>query len=548
VLSDLEIARSVTLYPIYEIAEKIGIPNEFLLPSGNFKAKISLKFYEKIKNNSNGKLILITAINPTPYGEGKTTTAIGLSMAFWRIGKKSIVALREPSLGPVFGIKGGATGGGYSQVLPMEDINLHFTGDIHAVTSAHNLLATLLDNHIHFGNEPIIDERDILFKRAIDMNDRTLRTIVIGLGGKNNGPAREDGFIITAASEVMAILSLAISLKDLKKRLANILVAFRKDGKPFTAGELGAAGPMAVLLRDALKPNIVQTIEHTPAFIHTGPFANIATGTCSIISMKIGLKICDYLIVESGFGADLGAEKFINIVSRIGDLPVDAAVLVCTVRALKHHGLGEDIRALRRGLSNLGRHIEILRKFGIPFVVVLNKFSSDKKEEIKVIRGYCEFQQVPFCVIDVFEKGGEGAIELAEALIKITEKKENLNYTYSFNDPVEEKIKKVATEIYGAKQVIFTSRAKRDLERINALGFNNLPICIAKTQYSLSDNPTLLGAPTNFDITINQININAGAGFLVPIAGEISLMPGLPKNPNALNIDLDENDYIIGLK
>ncbi|MCS7249617.1 MAG: formate--tetrahydrofolate ligase [candidate division WOR-3 bacterium] len=546
--SDLEIARSVTLYPIYEIAEKVDIPQEFLLPSGNFKAKISLKFYEKIKNNPDGKLILITAINPTPYGEGKTTTAIGLSMAFWRIGKKSIVALREPSLGPVFGIKGGATGGGYSQVLPMEDINLHFTGDIHAVTSAHNLLSTLLDNHIHFGAEPIIDERDILFKRAIDMNDRSLRTIVIGLGGKSNGPAREDGFIITAASEVMAILSLATSLKDLKQRLANILVAFRKDGKPFTAGELGAHGPMAVLLRDALKPNIVQTIEHTPAFIHTGPFANIATGTCSIISMKIGLKICDYLVVESGFGADLGAEKFINIVSRVGNLPVDAAVLVCTIRALKHHGSGEDIRALRRGLANLGRHIEILRRFNIPFVVALNRFTNDKREEIKVVRGYCEFQQVPFCVIDVYEKGGEGAIELAQELIKITEKKSEINYTYNLSDSVEEKIRKVSIEIYGARQVIFTSKAKRDIERINALGFNNLPICIAKTQYSLSDNPALLGAPVNFDITINQININAGAGFLVPIAGEISLMPGLPKNPNALNIDLDENDYIVGLK
>lgn len=547
-LSDLEIARQTPLYSIYEIAEKVNIPQEFLLPSGNFKAKISLKFYEKIKNNPNGKLILITAINPTPYGEGKTTTAIGLSMAFWRIGKKSIVALREPSLGPVFGIKGGATGGGYSQVLPMEDINLHFTGDIHAVTSAHNLLVTLLDNHIHFGAEPIIDERDILCKRAIDMNDRALRTIVIGLGGKMNGPAREDGFIITAASEVMAILSLATSLKDLKERLSNILVAFRKDGKPFTAGDLKAHGPMAVLLRDALKPNIVQTIEHTPAFIHTGPFANIATGTCSVISMKIGLKICDYLVVESGFGSDLGAEKFINIVSHIGNLPVDAAVLVCTIRALKHHGLGEDIRALRKGLANLGRHIEILRKFNIPFVVALNKFTTDKREEIKVLRGYCEFQQVPFTVIDVYEKGGEGAIELAQEIIKISERKSEINYTYNLNESVEEKIKKVATEIYCARQVILTSKAKRDIERINALGFNNLPICIAKTQYSLSDNPVLLGAPINFDITINQININAGAGFLVPIAGEISLMPGLPKNPNALNIDLDENDYIIGLK
>lgn len=540
--------------PIYDIAENLKIDKSLLIPCGNYKAKISLKFFDKIKDKPNGKLILVTAMTPTPFGEGKTTVSIGLSMALNKIGKSSIVCLRQPSLGPIFGLKGGGTGGGKCVVIPQEDINLHFTGDFHAVASAHNLLATLLDNHIHFGNELNIDEREILFKRTVDLNDRSLRNVVVGLGGKPNGPAREDGYIITPASEIMAILSLSTSLKELKSRLCRILVAYDKIKQPVFGGQLGACGSMAVLLRDAIKPNLAQTIEHTPAFIHTGCFANIAHGTTSLISMKMALKLCQYTVVEAGFGSDLGAEKFVDLVARQGDLPIDGTVIVVTIRALKYHGGAKELDKatdihLKKGLENLARHIDNLRKMNIPLVVALNTFTNDKVREIKIVKGFCDYQEVPLAIFNGFAEGSNGGVELAQAIDEtIIKKQTKYMPVYQLTDSIEDKVDKIAKEVYGATDVIFTSQAERDIQRIKKLKYDGFPICIAKTNMSLSDNPDLYGAPENFKITISRIVIFSGAGYLVPIAGDINLMPGLPKTPNALQIDLDDHGFIIGLK
>ena len=554
--SDLEIAQAAMLKPIHEIAASVGLTNEdYILPQGNYKAKISLRYWEELSGRPDGKLILVTAITPTAYGEGKTTISIGLSMALRRLGRKSIVALRQPSLGPVFGMKGGAAGGGYSQVLPMEDINLHFTGDLHAVTAAHNLLAAMLDNHIHFGNRLGIDENEIIFRRCMDMNDRSLRNTVIGLGGKLNGPVREDGFIITAASEVMAILGLAGSLAELKSKLCRMVVAFTQDQKPIRVGDLGSCGAMTALLRDAIKPNLVQTIEHTPALIHTGPFANIAHGTSSVIAARFGLKLADYVVTEAGFGSDLGAEKFVDIVARGAGFNVDAAVIVATIRALKLHGGAPEknlqagtVEHLRQGLANLGRHIQNVRKLGIAPVVALNAFEGDTEAEAQCVQGYCEYQSVPFARANVFAQGGAGALDLAEKVAAIAESGVSKSTPlYALEDSVETKIEKVATGIYGANRVVFTPRAEKDLARIRDLALDQLPVCIAKTQRSLSDDPSLYGAPENFRIAIQGVNIAAGAGYLVPIAGDIMLMPGLAKAPNALKIDVDEQGRIVGL-
>ena len=553
--TDIEIAQEAELVPIMEIAEKLGIDKDFVLPCGVYKAKISLQLFKKIESNPTGKLILVTAITPTALGEGKTTVSIGLSMALNKLGKRSIVTLREPSLGPVFGIKGGAAGGGYAQVLPMEDINLHFTGDIHAVSAAHNLLAAILDNHIHFGNQLKIDEREIVFKRTMDMNDRSLRNIVVGLGGKPNGPAREDGFIITAASEVMAILALANSLQELKGMLCGILVAYDMAGNPVSAGSLGACGSMAALLKDALKPNLVQTIDHTPAFIHAGPFANIAHGTNSVVATRMALKLSDYVVTEAGFGSDLGAEKFVDIVCRVAGFKVDVGVIVATIRVLKLHGGAKEkdlksgtIEHLKNGLPNLAKHIENVKKFKIPPVVALNIFASDTKEEIAVIKEFCKNQDIPWAEIHAFEQGAEGGIELAKTVIKTIENEESETQPiYDLTDSIEKKIEKVAFEIYGANRVVYTPKAEKDIRRIEKLGLDKLPVCIAKTNRSLSDDPTLYGRPENFKITITDINISAGAGFLVPLAGEIMLMPGLARIPNANRIDVDKEGKIAGL-
>ncbi|MCK4250473.1 formate--tetrahydrofolate ligase [candidate division WOR-3 bacterium] len=553
--SDLEIAQEATLIPIMDLAARLGIDEDYILPCGIFKAKISLQFFEKIKANKDSKLILVTAITPTRYGEGKTTVSIGLSMALNKIGKKSIVALREPSLGPVFGIKGGAAGGGYVQVLPMEDINLHFTGDIHAISAAHNLLAAVLDSHIHFGNKLNVDEREIIFRRAMDMNDRSIRNIVVGLGGKPNGPAREDGFIITAASEVMAILALSKSLVELKERLGNILVSFDMQRKPIFARDFGVHGAMAALLKDALKPNLVQTIDHTPAFIHCGPFANIAHGTCSILAIKMAQKLCDYTIVEAGFGSDLGAEKFVNIVSRVGEFKVDCAVLIATIRALKLHGgapkkdpKSGTIENLKNGLSNLEKHIENLKKFKMPVAVALNIFEGDTEDEIKVVGEFCQSNNTKFAVVRAFEQGASGAVELAELVCQTIEReKSSMQPIYDLDDPLEKKIEKVAFNIYGASRVVYTTKAEKNIKRIKRLKLDKLPICIAKTNKSLSDNPELYGRPENFKITIRGINISAGARFLIPLTGDVMLMPGLSKIPNAQRVDVDEDGRITGL-
>jgi formate--tetrahydrofolate ligase len=552
---DLEIAQGTNLLPIHDIAGQLGIDRDFILPYGLYKAKVSLRFFEKLKARSDGKLIMVTAITPTAFGEGKTTTAIGLSMALNRIGKKSIVTLREPSLGPVFGIKGGAAGGGYAQVLPMEDINLHFTGDIHAVSAAHNLLAAILDNHFHFGNKLLVDEREILYRRTMDMNDRSLRNIVVGLGGKPNGPTREDGFIITAASEVMAILALAVSVAELRARLCRMLVALDMDGKPLFAGNFNACGSMTVLLKDAIKPNLVQTIEHTPAFIHAGPFANIAHGTNSVVAINLALKLSDYVVTEVGFGSDLGAEKFVDIVARTMGYRVAAAVVVATARALKLHGGApeKDIKSgtlenLKNGLPNLAKHIENVRKFRIPAVVALNYFDGDTEAEINAVRDFCATQKVACAVVRAFEQGSAGALELAETVVRTTETE--LSETlpvYGLEDPIETKIEKVATEIYGANRVVYTPKAEKDIARIEKLGFGKLPVCIAKTNRSLSDNPKLYGRPVNFKIAITDVNVSSGAGFLVPLAGEVMLMPGLAKIPNAERISIDDSGKITGL-
>ena len=553
-LSDIEIAQQATLRPIADVANELGITNEELEPYGRYKAKLNDSLADRLKDKPNGKLILVTAINPTPAGEGKTTVTAGLGEAMAKIGKKAVIALREPSLGPVFGIKGGAAGGGYAQVLPMEDINLHFTGDMHAITSANNLLCAMLDNHIQQGNELGIDPRQILFKRCLDMNDRELRFIVAGLGGRINGIPREDSFQITVASEVMAILCLATDIVDLKKRLGNILVAYKYDGSPVYAKDLKANGAMTALLKDALMPNLVQTLEGTPAIMHGGPFANIAHGCNSVRATKLALKLGDYCITEAGFGSDLGAEKFLDIKCRYAGIKPNAIVLVATCRALKYNGgvpkaeVGEaNLEALEKGIVNLGVHIDNMRKYGVPVVVAINKFITDSEEELEFIRQYCYDKGADFATAEMFAKGGEGGKDLAEKVVKACEKESNFNTLYDLDLTIKEKVKKIATEIYRADDVIFTAQADKALAKIEELGGNNLPVCVAKTQYSLSDNPALLGAPTGHTITVRDVKLSNGAGFVVVYTGDIMTMPGLPKVPAAERIDVDENGVISGL-
>ncbi len=553
--SDIEIAHEAKLEDIREIAKKAGISEGYLELYGNYKAKVNLSIFNELEGEQDGKLILVTAINPTPAGEGKTTTSIGLSMALNRLGKKSIVTLREPSLGPVFGIKGGAAGGGYSQVLPMEDINLHFTGDFHAVNSAHNLLSAMIDNHIHQGNELGIDARRIAWRRAIDMNDRALRSIVVGLGGVSNGFPREDGFDITPASEIMAILGLSLNYRDLKERLGNIIAAYTRKREPITAKDLKANGAMAALLRDALKPNLVQTIENTPAFVHIGPFGNIAHGTNSILATKLSLKLAEITVTEAGFGADLGAEKFLNIVSRIGGFSPDVTVIVASIRALKFHGgvpkdqlAEENVEALERGFGNLEKHIENIAKFGIPSVVAINRFPTDTDAEIKKLSELLEKKGVRFALSEVWAKGSEGGVELAEKVLDALEnEKPNYRPIYEIDMPLKEKIERIAKEIYGADGVEYTSKALKALERYEKMGFRDAYICMAKTQYSLSDNPKLLGRPTGFKINVREVRLAAGSRFVIPITGDIMTMPGLPKVPAAVNVDLTDDGEILGV-
>ena len=553
-LSDIEIAQHAVMEPIVKVAEKIGISEDDLEQYGKYKAKVSFGLWDKIKDNKDGKLILVTAITPTPAGEGKTTTSVGLAQALAKLGKKTTLALREPSLGPVFGVKGGAAGGGYSQVVPMEDINVHFTGDFHAITSANNLLSAMLDNSIQQGNPLNIDPRRIAFKRVLDMNDRALRHVVIGLGGKVDGVPREDGFDITVASEVMAILCLSTGIEDLKERLANIIVAYKYTGEPVTARELEAHGAMAMLLKDAIKPNLVQTLEHVPAFIHGGPFANIAHGCNSIMATRYGLKLADYFITEAGFAADLGAEKFLDIKCRLGGLHPSAVVIVATIRALKMHGgvakedLGKvDMAALEAGIPNLEKHVENMLSFGLPVVVALNAFPTDTPEELKFIQEKCAKLGVPVVESDIWAKGGEGGIEMAKAVIEACDKPNTFHHLYDANLSPEEKIKTIATKIYGADGVNFTDQAKKDLKQIHDLGKDNLLICMAKTQSSISDDPAKKGRPTNFTLTVREVRLSAGAGFIIPITGSIMTMPGLPKTPAAEKIDVDNQGRITGL-
>ena len=554
-LSDIQIAQSAKMKPIREVAEKIGISEEYLEYYGKYKAKISEDFWQKIEDKPNGKLVLVTAINPTPAGEGKTTTSVGLGQALCKIGKNAVIALREPSLGPVMGIKGGAAGGGYAQVVPMEDINLHFTGDMHAITSACNLLSAAIDNHIHQGNELKIDVRRILWKRAMDMNDRALRNIIVGLGGKINGFPREDGFMITVASEVMAILCLANDISDLKRRLGNILVAYDIDGNSVFARDLKVDGAMCALLRDAIKPNLVQTLENTPCFMHGGPFANIAHGCNSVRATKLALKLGDYCITEAGFGADLGAEKFLDIKCRLAGLKPDAAVIVATVRALKYNGGAardtlseENIDALKRGSVNLLKHIENMKKYGLPAIVAINEFPSDTDAEIEYLAKICEENGAEFAVSTVFSDGGDGGRELAEKLVRLLDTtKSEFKPIYTDDLSIKEKIETIAREIYGAGSVAYTAAASREIESLESAGFKEMPVCIAKTQYSLSDNPKLLGRPEGFEITVRQVRVSAGAGFVVALTGDIMTMPGLPKAPAANLIDVDADGKISGL-
>lgn len=552
--SDIEIAQSSKTEPIIKIAEKAGIPEEYLEQYGRFKAKVRLDFLKNTKAE-NGKLILVTAINPTPAGEGKTTTTIGLADGLGRIGKKANVAVREPSLGPVFGVKGGAAGGGYAQVVPMEDINLHFTGDFHAIAAANNLLAAMLDNHIHQGNALGIDTRRITWKRCVDMNDRQLRFTVDGMGGKANGVPREDGFDITAASEVMAVLCLADSLSDLKKRLSQIIVGYTYDGRSVTCGDLKAEGAMTALLKDAVCPNLVQTLEHTPAFCHGGPFANIAHGCNSLIATKMALKTADYTVTEAGFGADLGAEKFLDIKCRKAGLSPDAVVIVATVRALKMHGgmaknelKNENAEALEKGISNLLRHVANIKNvFSLPCVVALNRFPTDTDEEVKLVMKKCSELGVNAVVSDAWALGGKGGEELAKEVVKLCDEKNNFTFAYEDELSVEEKIEKIVKTVYGGEGVIITPKAKKEIEAIEKLGFSNLPVCMSKTQYSFSDDPTLLGAPSGFCVTVKTAKISAGAGFIVVMTGDILSMPGLPKIPAAEGIDVDADGKITGL-
>ena len=553
-LTDIEIAQQAKLRLIKDVASDIDINEDELEFYGKYKAKLSDELSERVSKNEDGKLVLVTAINPTPAGEGKTTTSAGLGQAMAKIGKKAIIALREPSLGPVFGIKGGAAGGGYSQVLPMEDINLHFTGDMHAITSANNLLCAMLDNHMQQGNVLGIDPRRILFKRCLDMNDRALRNVVIGLGGKVNGVPREDGFIITVASEVMAILCLANDISDLKKRLGNILVAYTYDGNPVFCKDIKADGAMTALLKDALKPNLVQTLEGTPAIMHGGPFANIAHGCNSVRATKLALKLGDYCITEAGFGSDLGAEKFLDIKCRYAGIAPSCIVIVATCRALKYNGgvpkaeVSEpNLEALKNGIVNLGVHIDNMNKYGVPVVVAINRFYTDSDEELKYIEDYCHQRGAEFALSDVFCEGGNGGVDLAKKVVEACEKPSNFKLLYDNDLTIKEKMNRIATEIYGADKVNYTPQAEKALKDVVDLGGDKLPVCVAKTQYSLSDNPALLGAPKGFDITVRDVRISNGAGFVVVYTGNIMTMPGLPKVPAANNIDVDENNVISGL-
>lgn len=553
--TDIEIAQQAEMEPIVKVAEQIGVSADDLELYGKYKAKISDEYLKSIEGNPDGKLILVTAINPTPAGEGKTTTTVGLGEAFGRMNKKAIIALREPSLGPCFGIKGGAAGGGYAQVVPMEDLNLHFTGDFHAITSANNLLAALLDNHIQQGNALRIDTRQIVWKRCLDMNDRVLRNVVVGLGSKADGFVREDHFVITVATEIMAVLCLASDMNDLKERLSRMVVAYNLDGEPVMAGQLQAVGSMAALLKDALKPNMIQTLEHTPALVHGGPFANIAHGCNSVRATKAALKMADYVITEAGFGADLGAEKFFDIKCRAAGLKPDEVVLVATIRALKYNGgvakadlSAENVDALKKGIVNLEKHIENLKLYGVPVVVTLNSFITDTEAEISYVKNFCEERGAEFALSEVWEKGGEGGMALAEKVLKtLSEKESHFKPLYEDDLSLTEKIETVAKKIYGAGSVTVSAAAKKQLEKIEAMGFGNLPVCMAKNQYSLSDDPTKLGRPEGFDLTVREAYVSAGAGFVVVLTGTVMTMPGLSKNPAAYNIDVDENGKIVGL-
>lgn len=554
-LTDIEIAKQADIKPISDIAEKLGISADELEFYGKYKAKLPLSLLKKYENKEDGKLILVTAINPTPAGEGKTTVTVGLGEAMNRIGKKAVIALREPSMGPVFGIKGGAAGGGYAQVIPMEDINLHFTGDMHAITAANNLLCAIIDNHIQQGNELRIDPRRILFKRCLDMNDRALRNVVIGLGGKVNGVPREDGFMITVASEIMAILCLSSGIKDLKDRLGSILTAYTYDGTPVYASDLNAVGSMAALLKDALKPNLVQTLENTPALMHGGPFANIAHGCNSVTATRLALKLGDYCITEAGFGADLGAEKFLDIKCRCAGLKPSCVVIVATIRALKYNGgvpktelSKENTVALKNGIVNLGTHIENMRKYGLPVVVAINRFATDTEAEIETIEAFCREKDVPVSLTEVFARGGEGGKELAEKVVKTIETKEaHFKPIYDEKLSIKEKLNVLAKEIYRAGDVVFTSNAEKAISEIEKLGKDKLPICVAKTQYSLSDDPQKLGSPKGFTLTVRDVRLSAGAGFIVALTGDIMTMPGLPKQPAAYKIDVGDDGNVSGL-
>lgn len=554
-LTDIEIAKQADIKPISDIAEKFGISADELEFYGKYKAKLPLSLLKKYENKEDGKLILVTAINPTPAGEGKTTVTVGLGEAMNRIGKKAVIALREPSMGPVFGIKGGAAGGGYAQVIPMEDINLHFTGDMHAITAANNLLCAIIDNHIQQGNELRIDPRRILFKRCLDMNDRALRNVVIGLGGKVNGVPREDGFMITVASEIMAILCLSSGIKDLKNRLGSILTAYTYDGTPVYARDLNAVGSMAALLKDAIKPNLVQTLENTPALMHGGPFANIAHGCNSVTATRLALKLGDYCITEAGFGADLGAEKFLDIKCRCAGLKPSCVVIVATIRALKYNGgvpkaelSKENTVALKNGIVNLETHIENMRKYGLPVVVAINRFATDTEAEIETIEAFCKEKDVPVSLTEVFARGGEGGKELAEKVVKTIETKEaHFKPIYDEKLSIKEKLNVLAKEIYRAGDVVFTSNAEKAISEIEKLGKDKLPICVAKTQYSLSDDPQKLGSPKGFTLTVRDVRLSAGAGFIVALTGDIMTMPGLPKQPAAYKIDVDDDGNVSGL-
>ena len=552
-MTDIEIARNTKLDNIVDVAKKVDVEEEDLELYGKYKAKFSSELYEKVKDRKNGKLILVTAISPTPLGEGKTTMSIAIADGLRKINKKSILALREPSLGPVFGIKGGATGGGKVQVAPMEDINLHFTGDIHAITAANNLLASLIDNHIYFGNE--LKFKEVVWKRCVDLNDRQLRVVDTGLSGESKIVPRKDKFDITVASEIMAVLCLSENIKDLKEKLGNILIGYNEEDKPIFAKDLNAQGAMAVLLKDAIKPNLVQTLEHTPAIIHGGPFANIAHGCNSIVATKLALKLADYTITEAGFGADLGAEKFLDIKCRKAGIRPDAVVIVATIKALKYHGgiekdkiQEENVEGLEKGLDNLYRHIANIKdKFGLNVIVAINRFNSDTEAEIECLRKHLEEKGVELSLVEGWAKGGEGAIDIAQKLVDLTEKEENFQYMYELNEGIKEKIEKVATKIYGAKGVVFEEAAQKEMKRIEELGYANLPVCIAKTQYSFSDDPKNLECKDEYNITIRDLELKTGAGFIVALAGKIMTMPGLPRVPAAESIDIDENGEIVGI-